>query len=238
MTRCSRALAYGVPVVVESTCAAPPWPRHGAGQLDGTLFYVSWGTGISSTLVRCGEYLRGRRGEAIGLGRVRPGVCGRCANGPTPWRRSPPVGVSSGVTPNSTAERSRLPRDHRARRSWATRRPQDRCVREPQRSHTRLRACVALLDPDSLVLGGGIGCSDSLLPRLVSEELATLLTRPNPPRCGTSELWVPAPAFWVQPWSAGNESPGIETRPAALAADLRLIGDVAAADVVADGSVR
>ena len=31
-----------------------------------------------------------------------------------------------------------------------------------------LHACVALLDPDNLVLGGGIGCSDSLLPRLAT----------------------------------------------------------------------
>ena len=51
-----------------------------------------------------------------------------------------------------------------------------------------LRACVALLDPDNVVLGGGIGCSNSMLPQLVAEELATLLTRPDPPRVVQASL--------------------------------------------------
>ena len=43
-----------------------------------------------------------------------------------------------------------------------------------------LRGCIGLLDPDLVVLGGGIGSSGSLLPRLATEELATLQTRPDP----------------------------------------------------------
>ena len=174
---------YGVPVVVESDVRCAALAEAQSRQLDGTLFYVSWGTGISSTLGRSvgsaspvGAARQSRLGEfdvtsvvdAEWTGNLEAFASGR--------------GVERRYAERRRRRRSRLPRDHRARRGRATRRPQDRCA--PRRSAVAhaLRACVALLDPDLVVLGGGIGCSDSLLPRLVTEELATLLTRPNPPR--------------------------------------------------------
>ena len=179
---------YGVPVVVESDVRCAALAEARSGKLDGTLFYVSWGTGISSTLViGGGECLTGRRGEAIGLGEfdVVPvvdaewaGTLEAFASGRGVERRYAELDGGGGL-------------DCRAITALAAAGQPDarRIVASASSAVAHaLRACVALLDPDSLVLGGGIGCSDSLLPRLVSEELATLLTRPNPPRVGQAIL--------------------------------------------------
>ncbi len=62
----------GVPVVVESDvrCGALAEWRLGAGRSYDGLFYVSLGTGLSSTLIADGRLLAGHRGEAIALGEL------------------------------------------------------------------------------------------------------------------------------------------------------------------------
>ena len=65
----------------------------GAGQVDAgpgsSLFYVSWGTGLSSSLVLGGTPLPGRRGEALALGEwpVPAAVDSRVAGEPRAVRR-------------------------------------------------------------------------------------------------------------------------------------------------------
>jgi glucokinase len=62
----------GVPVTVESDvrCGALAEWRLGAGRSYDGLFYVSLGTGLSSTLVADGRLVAGARGEAIALGEL------------------------------------------------------------------------------------------------------------------------------------------------------------------------
>ena len=171
---------YGVPVLVESDVRCAALAEANDRQLDGTLFYVSWGTGISSTLMLGRQCLTGRRGEAIGLGEFRvpsvvdpewTGNLEAFASGLGVERRYADVDGSGGL-------------DCRAITTIAAAGQPDalRIVGSAASAVAHaLGACVSLLDPDLVVLGGGIGCSDSLLPRLAAEELATLLTRPEPP---------------------------------------------------------
>ena len=60
----------GVPVTVEGDvlCAAAAEAHARSTRPGSSLFYVSWGTGISSALVLGGVPFRGRRGEALALG--------------------------------------------------------------------------------------------------------------------------------------------------------------------------
>lgn len=62
----------GAPCVVESDvrCGALAEWKLGAGAGTSGLFYVSIGTGLSSTLIADGRIVHGARGEAIALGEV------------------------------------------------------------------------------------------------------------------------------------------------------------------------
>ena len=44
-----------------------------------------------------------------------------------------------------------------------------------------VRSCIAILDPDAVVFGGGIGAADGRLVRTMRRELDRLLSRPDPP---------------------------------------------------------
>jgi glucokinase len=107
------SVGYGVPVAVESDVRGAARAEAHGRQLDGTLLYVSWGTGISSTLVIDGECLSGRRGEAMGLGElyvpasIDPEWTGNL-------KRLPPAWVSSEGTPGSTTAVSTAARSPRS----------------------------------------------------------------------------------------------------------------------------
>ena len=141
---------------------------------------MSWGTGISSTLVVGGESLIGRRGEAIALGEfdVASAVDAQWTGNLEAYASG--LGVElryAGVDGAGDLDCSKI-----TAMAAAGQRDALRIVASAASAVAHaLGACVAVLDPDLVVLGGGIGCSDSLLPRLAAEELATLLTRPNPP---------------------------------------------------------
>jgi glucokinase len=174
----------GVPVAVESDvrCAARAEAR--ARHVHGTLLYVSWGTGISSALVIGGTCLTGRRGEAIALGEfdvsaaVDPAWVGNLesfASGRGIERRyaAAPAGAGRGGDDVDCRAITALAADGRPAALGVVASAATAMARA-------LRACIGLLDPDLVVLGGGIGSSGSLLPHLVGEELAALQTRPDP----------------------------------------------------------
>ena len=51
-----------------------------------------------------------------------------------------------------------------------------------------LRSCIAILDPDVVVLGGGIGAADGVVAATCRTELYDLLTRANPPAVVSARL--------------------------------------------------
>ena len=73
--------------------------------------------------------------------RVRRGTRRRCGMGRQPGGVRLRPGCRAALRRTRRRRRSRLPRDHRARRSWATRRPQDRCVRELSGRTRTARMC-------------------------------------------------------------------------------------------------
>jgi glucokinase len=173
----------GVPVAVEADVRCAARAEAVTRQVTGTLLYVSWGTGISSTLVVDGRCLLGRRGEALALGEFDVptvvdaewiGNLESFASGRGVERRFSGArgGASSGDDLDCHAITA-LAADGQPAALGVIGSAASAMARA-------LHECVALLDPDLVVLGGGIGSSDSLLPRLATEELAVLQTRPDP----------------------------------------------------------
>ena len=186
----------GVPVAVESDVRCAARAEANARQVDGTLLYVSWGTGISSSLVIGGSCLIGRRGEAIALGEfdvsaeVDPAWIGNLesfASGRGVERRyaAALAAVGGGGDDLDCRAITALAAEGRPAALGVVGSAATAMARA-------LRGCVGLLDPDLVVLGGGIGSSGSLLSRLAAAELATLQTRPDPAPVVPASLGVRA----------------------------------------------
>jgi glucokinase len=143
----------GVPVTVESDvrCAALAEAHRRPGTTS--MLYVSWGTGLSSALVVDGRCLTGRRGEAIALGE---------------WPVA--AAVDPGWPGNLEA--------YASGRGIALR--GDEAGAAVAVAHA-VAALVQVLDPDVVVLGGGIGTSGGPLPGGVRDAVPALLSRPGPP---------------------------------------------------------
>lgn len=118
----------------------------------GSLLYVSWGTGISCTLVLPdGTAWEGARGRAIALGErvVEGGTLESVASG-----RGIEAASGSGATARELAARS----DATAL-----------FERAGELVAAAVRDAALLLDPDRVVLGGGLGTADTAALRTVRE---------------------------------------------------------------------
>jgi glucokinase len=143
----------GLPVTVESDvrCAALAEAASRAGVSP--LLYVSWGTGLSSTLVVEDRCLSGRRGEAIALGEWPVAAAVDAA-----W----PGNLESYASGRGISVRG------------------DEAGAAEAVAHA-VAALVQVLDPEVVVLGGGIGTSGGPLPAGVRDAVPGLLARPCPP---------------------------------------------------------
>ncbi|MYV49506.1 ROK family protein [Streptomyces sp. SID2888] len=175
--------APGLPVAVGSDvrCGALGEARHGVGRDLADFFYVSLGTGLSSTLVLDGRPVAGRRGEAIALGELEVpasvdpdwhgnlerycsgrGIGERrttCGGSPVPGAREVTALACSGDRPASRI-----------------------LTTAGQALGTVLGQLVRVLDPSAIVLGGGLGTGDGPLHTALREAYAhTTRTRPGPP---------------------------------------------------------
>jgi glucokinase len=181
--------ADGVPVFVESDvrCAALAEAAT-APAGEGGLFYVSWGTGLSSTLVVDGACLAGRRGEAIALGELDvPAVVD------ADWTANLEQFASGGgIARRYAASHPSAEVDGRTVAGLAEAGDPDSMAIVDSAARAvaaALRSCVAILDPDVVVLGGGIGSADGLLVATLRAELdRLLLPRPDPPPVRTAVL--------------------------------------------------
>jgi len=172
----------GVPVTVEGDvlCAAAAEAHARSMRPGSSLFYVSWGTGLSSALVLGGVPFRGRRGEALALGEwpvaaavdsVWPENLERYAAGLSLGRRYQQL-TGAELDGRSVIGRAAAGDDPVAADIV------DSAARAVAHA---LAQVVHLLDPDVVVLGGGLGTSGTRPPLLVAELLPGLLHRPDPP---------------------------------------------------------
>ncbi|CCH76047.1 putative ROK family protein [Nostocoides japonicum T1-X7] len=144
-----------VRVWVESDvrCGAITEIARGTLRDKGVGYYVSWGTGLSGCLAVGGAPVAGRRGRAIALGELP------APEGPT----LESYASGAGLARRYAARSGRPVRE--AREVLAAASSGDPVATEVATSAGRalaeaLRWVVRLLDPDVVVLGGGLGTSD------------------------------------------------------------------------------
>lgn len=173
----------GAPVVVEADvrCAAVAESVARGASVE-SLFYVSWGTGLSTTYVLRGRTQPGHRGEALAFGEwpvpLRAGSEGSrrwdgnletYASGLGMQRRYEAATGSPATAPVAV-----LAADGDS--------VADEVLDGATEALAVALAQVALvIDPQVIVLGGGIGGADGEAVRRVRRTFPTLLHRPGPP---------------------------------------------------------
>ena len=140
------ALTEIAPLHIESDvrAAAIAEARFGAGRALSSFLYLTIGTGVSHTFVAGGLPWRGARGNAIVTG-------------------APPVELAA-----SGEALARKARKRSGKEVLAT--PDDEPLVEAaaQALGTGLAALVNALDPEAVVVGGGLGLAHGFLPRVVA----------------------------------------------------------------------
>lgn len=178
------------PITIESDvrCGALAEAHFGAGRGRNLVVYVSWGTGISWTLVQHGIALAGRRGEAIGFGELA--VSARVS---TDWTGNLEQFASGkGIANRYSALTGAQVTETRNVIDRAT--EGDRVAASvldtaAEAIGEALSSVVSLVDPDLVILGGGIGVSNSSLRRTAGLHFANAVSaHPDSPRLVNGEL--------------------------------------------------
>ncbi|MFF1399659.1 ROK family protein [Streptomyces sp. NPDC058287] len=190
-------LAPGRPVVVESDvrCGALAEARFGGGRGLGSFLYVSLGTGLSATFVQCGQVWAGHRGEALALGSWElPASVDPTFSAAVRDRRGP--NLEDYVSGAAVAARyaAATGADVTEAREVATRaaagdRTAAALLTTAGRAlGTALAWTVSLLDPEAIVIGGGLGTAGGLLHDAAQEAYAEASPRPGRPPLRCAEL--------------------------------------------------
>lgn len=162
-------------VVVESDvrCAAIAETRLGRGRGAASCLYVTVGTGISHTFVVDGRVWSGHRGEAIAFGELPVGTDDCLLPNASPTVE----GQASGLALEGVAAGLGLaPSDVDDPRLQAARSDAGRVIARA------LVTAVAVLDPEVVVLGGGLGTSTGAFSDAVDEHYRSLTSaRPGAP---------------------------------------------------------
>jgi len=177
-------LRSGVPVVVEADvrCAAQAEADARGATVD-SLFYVSWGTGLSTTHVIRGRPQPGHRGEALAFGewpvhhasavpeaRRWDGNLETYASGLGMQRR---YEAATGASATAPVALLAVDGDPAAEEVLAT---------ATDALAVALAQVTLVIDPEVIVLGGGIGGADGEAVRRVQQKVPALLHRPGSPR--------------------------------------------------------
>ncbi len=144
-----------------------------------SMLYVSWGTGLSSTVVVDGRCVVGRRGEALALGEwpVDP------RTDPTWDGNLEQFASGLGISARYTALTSRQASGFEVARYADEGDAKARLVVESAAgalAHA-MAALVLVLDPAVVVLGGGVGTGTGALSATVQEAVPQLLARRGSP---------------------------------------------------------
>ena len=159
-------------------CAALAESRVGRGRDAGSFLYVTVGTGISHALVIEGAVWAGHQGEAIALGELtvcEPMVSGAPATveAQASGRALEHIAAGLGVSAADTTD----PRMDEARR------------RAGSMVATAIDSAILLVDPELVVVGGGLGSADSaFFDELERQYRSSVSRRPNPPALGRALL--------------------------------------------------
>ncbi|MGH3324413.1 MAG: ROK family protein, partial [Streptomyces sp.] len=202
------------PVVVESDvrCGALAEARFGAGRERGSFLYVSLGTGLSATFVRAGELWQGHRGEAIALGNfevaasVDPTFSARSRDGRPQNLEEYASGAGiaaryAEATGSDITETREVVRRAASGDGSAT----ELLTTAGRALGTALVWTVELLDPEAIIIGGGLGTSGGLLHEVLRDTYAARSPRPAPPRRpSATPNWATDPGCWAPPTPHGN----------------------------------
>jgi predicted NBD/HSP70 family sugar kinase len=178
--RLQEALAVPVKVFNDVNLAAIGERDEGAGRDVASFVFVSVGTGLGAGVVVGGELLAGSHGAAGELDLMRPAASGDDPSAPAIREyAAETAGRARARRPTDTVEIFALARDGDA---WAL----DVVAEVARRVCAHVVPIAAIVDPELVVLGGGIGGNGDLLLPPLREMLEREL--PFPPTVLTSQL--------------------------------------------------
>jgi predicted NBD/HSP70 family sugar kinase len=178
----------GTALVVENdiNLAALGEQAHGLGKGIANFVFVSIGTGIGMGIVIGGQLYRGARGAAGEIGFLPLGEGDRSAEETAKRRHGLLESVASADAVVATAKRLGMSGRLTAKSVFEAARQRDKtalaAVRvEAEHLAGAVAAITAVLDPELVVLGGGIGRNGDLLIAPMEKRLHKLLRLPPPP---------------------------------------------------------
>jgi len=162
---------------------------HGLGKGVDNFVYLHLGTGVGMGLVLNGELYRGSGGAAGEVGYLP--LVGTDLRDPTSRRRGPLDAAGSAAGVVDTARRLGMTAPLTAKKVFAEARRGDRKAKrvvaaEAARIALAIAAVASVVDPELVILGGGIGGNGDLLLEPVQREMYAL--SPFRPRIETSAL--------------------------------------------------
>lgn len=162
---------------------------HGLGKDVDDFVYLHLGTGVGMGLVLNGELYRGSGGAAGEVGYLP--LVGTDVRDPSSRRRGPLDAAGSAAGVVSTAQRFGMTPPLTAKKVFAEARRGDRKAKrvvasEAKRIALAVAAVASVVDPELVILGGGIGANGDLLLDPVEREMHAI--SPFRPRIATSVL--------------------------------------------------
>ena len=178
--RLERDLAMPVKVLNDVNLAAIGERDDGAGRGVQSFVFVSVGTGLGAGVIVGGELLTGSHGAAGELDLMRPAASGEDPAAPAIRAYAAELrgGRAAGRAPSTVEIFAKA----RKGEQWAL----EVVAEVARRVCAHLIPIAAIVDPELIVLGGGIGGNGDLLLAPVSDALAAAL--PFPPAVQSTEL--------------------------------------------------
>jgi predicted NBD/HSP70 family sugar kinase len=178
--RLERDLAMPVKVLNDVNLAAIGERDEGAGRGVESFVFVSVGTGLGAGVIVGGELVAGSHGAAGELDLMRPAASGEDPAAPAIRAYAAELrdGRAAGRAPSTVEIFAKA----RKGEQWAL----DVVAEVARRICAHLIPIAAIIDPELIVLGGGIGANGDLLLAPVSDALTQAL--PFPPAVQSTEL--------------------------------------------------
>ncbi|MFF5275207.1 ROK family protein [Streptomyces sp. NPDC000133] len=190
-------LIPGRPVVVGSDvrCGALAEARFGRGRGLGSFLYVSLGTGLSAAFVQGGRVWGGHRGEAVALGNwevpasVDPEFSAAVRDGRTPNLEEyvSGAGIAARYAAATGADVTEA-RQVVLRAAAGDGAAAALLTTAGRALGAALGWAVSLLDPEAIVIGGGLGTAGGLLHEAAWDTYAERSPRPGRPPMRYAEL--------------------------------------------------